>query len=64
METPCINVCTLDPQDGLCDGCHRSIDEIMAWSRYSNAERSQIMADLPGRLAARNTGNTEETANA
>jgi predicted Fe-S protein YdhL (DUF1289 family) len=30
-------------------GCLRSIDEIAAWTRMSDAERRRIMAELPGR---------------
>lgn len=64
METPCINVCSLDPADGLCAGCYRTIAEIMAWSNYSNAERLQIMSDLPLRSAGRATTVDKELAGA
>ena len=30
METPCVKICTLDARSGLCLGCGRTIDEIMA----------------------------------
>ncbi|NTJ42614.1 DUF1289 domain-containing protein [Agrobacterium larrymoorei] len=52
METPCIHVCLLDDDTGLCVGCHRSIQEIMGWAAYSDAERQKIMLDLPGRMNA------------
>ena len=29
--TPCVHVCELDPKDGLCIGCHRTMEEICAW---------------------------------
>ena len=29
--TPCIHVCDLDPESGLCKGCHRTAEEICAW---------------------------------
>ena len=28
--SPCIGVCSID-DDGLCEGCHRTGDEIAAW---------------------------------
>lgn len=28
---PCIHVCELDPENGLCKGCHRTAAEICAW---------------------------------
>jgi predicted Fe-S protein YdhL (DUF1289 family) len=49
IETPCINVCTLDPKAGLCLGCNRTIGEIAHWSRMSPAERHAIMVQLPAR---------------
>ncbi len=51
--TPCIGVCTLDDA-GLCDGCHRSIDEITRWAQMGEAERQHFMdVVLPEREAQR-----------
>ncbi|POO57265.1 DUF1289 domain-containing protein [Agrobacterium rosae] len=63
METPCIDVCSLDPQNGLCIGCYRTIDEIMAWSRYTDAQRHKIMGELAGRSDRQHLETTQETAN-
>jgi predicted Fe-S protein YdhL (DUF1289 family) len=52
IESPCTKLCTLDARSGLCLGCGRRMAEIERWSRMSAAERSRIMAELPGRLAA------------
>ncbi|WP_301103375.1 DUF1289 domain-containing protein [Propionivibrio sp.] len=41
--SPCINVCALDAQNHLCQGCFRTIDEISRWSRVSNDERLSIL---------------------
>lgn len=41
--SPCINVCTLDADSGLCQGCFRTIDEISVWSRASNEEKLTIL---------------------
>jgi predicted Fe-S protein YdhL (DUF1289 family) len=49
IESPCVKVCLLHPQTGLCLGCHRSADEIAAWSAMTPAERRAVMAELPGR---------------
>ncbi len=61
MESPCIDICSLDPVDGLCAGCHRSIEEIMGWTGYTSAERLAIMAELPQRAAQRHE-TLQETA--
>lgn len=48
-SSPCVNICVIDPQSRLCTGCLRSIEEITAWSRMSEAERRALMAELPAR---------------
>ena len=52
IVSPCINVCILDEELGVCRGCARTLDEIGDWSRYHAAERERIMAELPARRAA------------
>ncbi|PWE34000.1 DUF1289 domain-containing protein [Maritimibacter sp. 55A14] len=52
IESPCVKLCTIHPETRLCIGCHRSIDEITAWSRLSSEARRAIMAELPDRAAA------------
>jgi predicted Fe-S protein YdhL (DUF1289 family) len=52
IETPCEKICVLDATSGLCRGCGRSLSEIECWTAYSDGERSRVMAELPGRLAA------------
>ena len=50
VSTPCIRVCVLDPQLGLCAGCGRTPDEIARWTRLDEPERRRIMAGLETRL--------------
>ena len=49
VETPCLNICTLDARSGRCLGCARTIDEIARWGSMSAAQRALIMAELPPR---------------
>lgn len=59
VESPCVKLCVVHPEERICVGCFRSIDEISSWSRLTPAERSAIMADLPARaprLAKRRGG--------
>jgi hypothetical protein len=49
VETPCVNICLLDTETGLCVGCGRSIEEIARWSAMSDTERRAIMRELPAR---------------
>ena len=51
--SPCIGICSLDDQ-GLCEGCHRTTNEIAAWSQMSDDERRHVMdVVLPVREASR-----------
>ena len=50
VSSPCIRVCTLDPETGLCEGCGRTREEITRWYRISEEERQRIMAELPERM--------------
>ena len=52
IESPCIRSCTLDAAGQLCIGCFRTLDEIMAWTQLSEAERASVLARLPARRSA------------
>ncbi|MCX2696326.1 MULTISPECIES: DUF1289 domain-containing protein [Ochrobactrum] len=49
IETPCVLVCVIDSESGLCLGCARTLDEIAGWSAMKQDERKAIMALLPAR---------------
>jgi uncharacterized protein len=54
--TPCIGVCTIDP-DGYCDGCFRSGDEIADWLSMDDTQRLHMMnVVLPAREARLTSG--------
>jgi predicted Fe-S protein YdhL (DUF1289 family) len=50
LETPCVNICLLDDESGLCVGCGRSGNEIAHWVEMTPGQRRAIMATLPKRL--------------
>ncbi|HEX7220029.1 MAG TPA: DUF1289 domain-containing protein [Burkholderiales bacterium] len=60
MKSPCIKVCQMDPQRGVCIGCYRTLDEIGRWTGMTDAERERIIAALPERKA--NTGHGASTS--
>ena len=39
IESPCIKVCAVDGQTGLCLGCGRSLKEIGGWMQFDDAGR-------------------------
>lgn len=52
VSTPCIKVCAVSGQTGLCIGCGRTLAEIAGWGAMDEAKRKAIMAELPDRQAA------------
>ncbi|MEZ5798436.1 MAG: DUF1289 domain-containing protein [Paracoccaceae bacterium] len=66
-QSPCVKLCVVHPEERLCVGCYRSIEEISAWSRMTPEARSAVMADLPSRaprLAKRRGGRMARQARA
>jgi predicted Fe-S protein YdhL (DUF1289 family) len=49
IKTPCIKVCIVDGESGLCLGCYRTLNEVAAWTRFSDEKRERLMAELPAR---------------
>lgn len=50
-SSPCTGICTIDPATGWCEGCARTIDEIVDWPFASPAERAAILEELARRKA-------------
>ena len=66
IESPCVKICVIHPSERLCTGCHRTIEEISAWSRLPQIERDKIINELPGRaskLKKRRGGRAARIAN-
>lgn len=49
IESPCIKLCVIHPEERICTGCYRSIEEITGWARKTPEERRAIMEELPSR---------------
>ncbi len=49
IATPCIKVCVVDGESGLCLGCQRTLPEIGGWGRLTDEQRAAIMVELPSR---------------
>lgn len=47
--SPCVGICRMNRETGLCDSCLHTLDEIAAWSSMDAAARAQVMAALPAR---------------
>jgi predicted Fe-S protein YdhL (DUF1289 family) len=49
VGSPCIDICRLNPQTGLCEGCLRSRDEIKAWRTMTDYEKLKVLDGLVAR---------------
>jgi predicted Fe-S protein YdhL (DUF1289 family) len=58
VPSPCISVCRMDSGSGWCTGCLRTLDEIVQWSRASDAEKRQIWLHLAQRALPTTSNNS------
>jgi len=42
VPSPCISVCRMDTASGLCEGCFRTIDEIVSWASLGETARRSV----------------------
>ena len=59
IVTPCVNICRMEPASGLCVGCLRTLDEIVAWAGLDDAGRQAVMRQLPERRRRRRVAAAE-----
>lgn len=52
LVSPCISVCQIDVEKGVCLGCYRTRGEIAAWIGMSADEQSNLLNELRDRRAA------------
>jgi len=46
VPSPCISLCKMSPDTGLCEGCLRTIDEIIAWSGADDDFKRGVWAEI------------------
>jgi len=49
IESPCIGVCSLNPETGQCHGCCRTPEEIEKWFDYTDKEKLAVLEELEKR---------------
>jgi predicted Fe-S protein YdhL (DUF1289 family) len=52
VSSPCVSVCVMDAQSGLCRGCWRTIAEIAAWSGSGDDSKRQVWQHILLRIQA------------
>ena len=51
VPSPCISLCQISPETGLCLGCMRTIDEIVAWGSASDDVKRAVWLEIRRREA-------------
>ncbi|WEF31896.1 DUF1289 domain-containing protein [Pseudoduganella chitinolytica] len=49
VPSPCVSLCKMNRATGYCEGCLRTIDEIVAWANASDDYKRAVWAQLPAR---------------
>ncbi|TFY99507.1 DUF1289 domain-containing protein [Ramlibacter rhizophilus] len=49
VPSPCLSVCRMDPQQRLCEGCLRTLDEIAAWGGLPEPAKRAVWARIEAR---------------
>lgn len=50
VPSPCISICRMDPNSGLCLGCWRDIDEIIGWGRMDEDGKRVVWQAITERM--------------
>ncbi len=50
IQSPCVQLCVIEPDSGFCMGCGRTRDEIASWISLSPAQREAVTGQLDPRL--------------
>jgi len=51
VKSPCINVCRMDANSGLCEACLRTVDEIAGWAAANDDAKRLVLAAIAQRRA-------------
>jgi predicted Fe-S protein YdhL (DUF1289 family) len=51
LPSPCIRICHMSTQTGLCVGCLRTMDEITCWANATDDVKRKVWAAIEQRKA-------------
>ena len=52
VPSPCVSVCVINPNTGLCEGCLRTLDEVAAWGQMFSAKQREVWQLIQARCEA------------
>ena len=42
IDTPCIDICSIDRDSGECIGCDRTVEEVSNWANFNNLKKNKF----------------------
>jgi predicted Fe-S protein YdhL (DUF1289 family) len=52
VPSPCISVCRINADSGMCEGCFRTLGEISGWARSGPDAQRELWRTIGQRMAA------------
>ncbi|MFA7288314.1 MAG: DUF1289 domain-containing protein [Melioribacteraceae bacterium] len=49
IKSPCNGDCFIDNSNKLCEGCYRTMDEIISWCSMDDKEKEEVMIKVEAR---------------
>jgi uncharacterized protein len=46
VPSPCISVCVINPNSGLCEGCLRTLEEVAVWGQLPSAQQREVWQSI------------------
>ena len=51
VPSPCVSICNINTESGLCEGCFRTLGEIGDWSQMGNAAKREVWVQISKRAS-------------
>ena len=49
VPSPCVSVCVVNPNTGLCEGCLRNLEEVAGWGQMPSGQQKEIWQRIQAR---------------
>ena len=52
VPSPCVSICVVNPNTGLCEGCLRTLNEVAAWGQLPSVQQREVWQLIQARCDA------------
>jgi predicted Fe-S protein YdhL (DUF1289 family) len=49
VPSPCVSICVINPNSGLCEGCLRNLEEVAGWGQMPSVQQREVWERIKGR---------------